>query len=322
MAKKTENKEQFEAQELTPEEQTEKRLGQLELMMSELSPGYRLSVYRTRPSWARSWLETIELSEDEPIDLNYLVNEWGGEVLKLRILDERGKFVRGCDVPLMSYPPRVHGQTLRKPNTPELIQATQNTAIVPAAAAQTPQRQNDLSTVIDLLQRTRKDDLSVLKSLLPYAGEKQKPLTELIELAGQLGQLKELFGSAESSPIASALPAVDSDTIFLQSIAEMVKTVFAKQAPSPPRIVAPRTATPQPAATQRQLALAIAGLEPEIAKGVFFHALAEMGPQRAQATVEKVLAGFNMQSTIEGDTEDEEEDDEEEEIGESGEETE
>lgn len=305
MAKKTENKEQFEAADLTPEEQTEKRIGQIEMMLAELAPGYRLSVYRTRPSWARSWLETIELSEDEPIDLNYLVDQWGGEVLKLRILDERGKFVRGCDVPLMSYPPKVHGQILRKPNSAELQPPPQTNAIVRQEPPQ--QRQDSLSTVIDLLQRTRKDDLSVLKSLLPYAGEKQAPLSELIEMAQQLGKLKELFGGVETPPAAAVIPAQDSDSIFLQSIAEMVKTVFAKQAPPPPRIVAARQA-PNPQATAQAIAARLATMTPDEAQKTFFAALAGMGPDRAQATVEKILAGFQAQSTIEGNEEDEDED--------------
>jgi len=102
-------KKDFLPNEIDPEEGD-----RLSMLLSNLSMGWKVSILREQPSWARGHLETIEYygEDQEPIDIDYLIRRWGGRKLTLKIHNERGKWLGGGSVALFSYPPRVHGQVI------------------------------------------------------------------------------------------------------------------------------------------------------------------------------------------------------------------
>lgn len=78
-----------------------------------ISTGCTVGVYREQPKNLQSFLEEIELSDgNNPVDMEYLKNKWGGRVLKLIIRGEDGKFFRRILIPMRSYPPKVEGQVI------------------------------------------------------------------------------------------------------------------------------------------------------------------------------------------------------------------
>ncbi len=300
--------------EITPEEQTEEKLDRVEQLLEGLVPGHRISIYRIRPAWCRSWLETIELADNEGVDMDYLARTWGGEILRLKILDQHGKYKGQAEVPLMSYPPKVYGKVLSR----NMIDSDFVTEQRPQSQApQASQRaENTLATIIDVLSKTRKDDLSVLKTLLPSAAqETRRPLAELLELGETFNRLKEIFAT-DTPPPAATLPT-DSDAAFLGSIAEMVKTVFAPKSQPQPRIIAPGRRSPNP----ESLASIIAAMSPDTAANTFFTALRAMSPQNAEAVIKKVFQTIQNNDINDNDIEDEDEDENENE-NESGEDSE
>jgi hypothetical protein len=90
----------------------DERWAKAEHMLAEIKPGWSLSIHRIRPGWCSGYLERIECTEDEPLDLDYIISTWGGEVLKLRLCDDNGRYTKGAQLNLRSYPPRFKGQRL------------------------------------------------------------------------------------------------------------------------------------------------------------------------------------------------------------------
>lgn len=218
-----------------------------ERMLDELRSGWSISIIRMRPGWCSGFLERIECSDDEPIDIDYIVQTWGGEVLRLRLSDETGTYRRGATVNLRSYPPLFRGEPIRRndhtgPVDDRRRARQQNDAYVPPPPAPA---QLDLIGVLGLLQKTRKEDLGLLRALFgsvpqfqPH--EQRSSLDDLLEYATKWKQLQKIFGSDQS-----AQPATDEGQL-LGSITEIVKAIGARPAqpatPAQPpgRIVAPR----------------------------------------------------------------------------------
>ena len=104
--------ENFDSVTLT--EDTEDKFDVCNRMLAGIKPGWSLSITRLGPEWCSGFLEKIELLDDENINLNEIVERWGGEALRLRIHDETGKFIGGSDVKVRSYPPCFKGVGIAK----------------------------------------------------------------------------------------------------------------------------------------------------------------------------------------------------------------
>ena len=74
-----------------------------ENMLASIKSGWSLGISRIRPGWCSGYLERVECTENEPIDMTYIIEQWGGHILRLRLCDERGKYRGGTDLNLQSY---------------------------------------------------------------------------------------------------------------------------------------------------------------------------------------------------------------------------
>lgn len=97
--------------------QEENYVSSFEEMFDSYGEGWTLSIYRESPKDLSGFLEEIELEPGEnPINLQYLINQWGGKVLRLMLRDNKGVFRRRMLVQLKSFPPRVNGKLINEPD--------------------------------------------------------------------------------------------------------------------------------------------------------------------------------------------------------------
>ncbi|MDD5547229.1 MAG: hypothetical protein PHO67_08770 [Candidatus Omnitrophica bacterium] len=88
-----------------------------EEMFDSYGEGWTLSIYRESPKDLSGFLEEIELEPGEnPVNLQYLINQWGGKVLRLMLRDNKGVFRRRMLLQLKSFPPKVYGKLINDPN--------------------------------------------------------------------------------------------------------------------------------------------------------------------------------------------------------------
>lgn len=84
-----------------------------EEMFDAFDDGWTLSIYRETPKELSGFLEEIALEPGEnPIDLQYLINNWGGKQLRLMLRDAKGVFRRRMLVQLKSFPPKLYGKII------------------------------------------------------------------------------------------------------------------------------------------------------------------------------------------------------------------
>lgn len=228
-------------------EDAEDKLRKAESMLSGLRTGVSLTIARLQPGWCKGYLERIDCSDDESIDMDYIVNEWGGKQLRLRVCDSTGQYLSGVDVPLFSYPPRRRGKILlRQSDYYEENPTNHNHDTPKQISGPLPQQQPaatlDFGSLLGMLQKTRKEDLNVLQAMFNQ-GQTPPPDTrnqfdDFLEMAVKMKQLNGLFGGEGGSPE----PTTDQGAL-LGSIAEIVKGFSGPKSPPPapsqPRVVPP-----------------------------------------------------------------------------------
>lgn len=100
-----------------PDERTEsekeydRQIERLDSFFAGVQPGVTLLIERLKPSWCSGLLEEITVT-DEVIDLQYFIDNWGGELLTVKVRGKGGKLKGSYKVPLHSYPPLRYGQRL------------------------------------------------------------------------------------------------------------------------------------------------------------------------------------------------------------------
>lgn len=100
-----------------PDERTEsekeydRQIERLDSFFAGVQPGVTLLIERLKPSWCSGLLEEITVT-DEIIDLQYFIENWGGELLSVKVRGKGGKLKGSYKVPLHSYPPLRYGQRL------------------------------------------------------------------------------------------------------------------------------------------------------------------------------------------------------------------
>ncbi len=229
----------------------EDKLDTCNRMLAGIKPGWSLSITRLGPEWCAGFLEKVDILDDENINLNEIVERWGGEALRLRLHDETGKFVGGSDVKVRSYPPCFKGvmiekrknigvnlsdhPTIKKAGAPEREPAPpgNNFAAAPPAPAIAPAAQPqglDIIQLLGILQNTRKSDMSLFQMLM---GQNQQPppppppgsVGSMLEIATQFKQLQELFGGANQEPQTD-------EAGLLGSITEIAKAYASRGQPA------------------------------------------------------------------------------------------
>lgn len=278
----------------------------IERILGDLQSGWTVSIARVRPSWCSGYLERIELLDDEPIDLDYLVNTWGGEVLRLRVCDETGTWRGGADVALRTYPPRRHGKPIKAPDYQDFPEHSG----APAPPAAPPQLSpfDAYQKFAKSFQQSRREDIDLIRGMLP----KQKTpenvgLENLSRLAETYEKLHGIFGN-NSTPAA----AIPGDDDFMGSINSLLATYMkskeldAKQPKIPNRIgpppstsnhkqpaLKPVTAVENDYPTLGIMADKLAALEATDAADVCIRALGDMPSEKRNEVMSQFLGMMN-----------------------------
>lgn len=324
------------------ENETEGEADRVQSALAGLRPGYSVTVYRVRPSWCKGWLEKVDYVDGEAIDMEYLVKQWGGEVLRVRITDERGKYVQGgqADVPLYSYPPRFHGRILEAPHDEPIPYSKQSpedrfrqaqAQFLPQAAPNPLDSAASLAALIKQLSESQQKGLTNYIDFLTRTAPQPAPqsfggIEQVMQLARAWQQLQGIFGAAQAAQAAPA-PITSGDD-FLPYLTDIIKTVLQKDpgrkgpaapatsaisarspvvAPRPRPIPMPQPAAPAPAPDKiGDIARTIAALDPEDAADAIAGAFGLMEESRRAIAIPRFM------SIVSGEEEGEEDDDEEE----------
>ena len=175
----------------------------IEQLLSNVGAGWTISLNRMRPSWCKGWLETIEASPDEPLDMNYIADTWGGETIRLRFLDGHGRYKGGKDIH-MAREPMFHGRELEHPNDKrarmEREERTRdrrehNEGTIRLNAAQ-PQQDNTVFTMlVDVLKDSNTNSLQTYKDLVAKQQARDPMgIDDIIKFANGLKDLQGVFG--------------------------------------------------------------------------------------------------------------------------------
>lgn len=221
-------------------------LAEVQDFFDDLTPGKSVSVFRVHPHWCAGFLERIDVIEEEPIDLEYLVKRWGGKVLRLKRVGPRGKFARGSvDLILRSYPPKVRGvpvteeelEGLPRKGAPGLrkqdMEKTLNEEILEQLreAAQ-PQESSSIGDFAKLLEVVNGQQGPLLKMLLsqgmnrnPQIAQAASPIVQVADMLKQFEAMRGYF-SGFQQPVA--VPQQTEDNTIITTIGEVLKTLLQK----------------------------------------------------------------------------------------------
>lgn len=239
-------------------QEAQDQMSRLDDVLGEISAGWKISIQRMQPGWCRGHLETIQIADDEkaPIGLDYLQEQWGGDVLRVQAKDAKGKVRASVDVPLLSFPPKRWGELLVHPSK------RSEQAQVPAQQQnQTLGNIEQLLNVVDKLRGKQAAPqpapdastalLEMVKFLLRQQFNQAQPqpqpanngIQQILEAAKAYQQLKTLFGDADEEK-----PQPEGNDL-LGSIQSILSTYAQIKGTDTPRLSAPNSApkpNPQP----------------------------------------------------------------------------
>jgi hypothetical protein len=305
---------------IDPENKEINRHQRIERLLRDARRGWTCSVHRRKPGWCSGFLERIELSPDEMIDLGYLAHEWGGEVLTLRICDEEGNWIGGADVRIG------HGVKFRGRHiTPETWDQKNEMIKQPEQApAQAPAALGDiLAGVMEVMQRSRQDDLAMIRDLIaataantaaiaPAAIAPAAPvdlIKQLEGLAGTYERLHTIFGAVDGGGAASG----GADDLFatINNVTSVISKLSAKKeqpaatAPKPQPRLHGASATPpagvkipsQPLQPNADMVVKyLSGLSPAQAADIVADSLADMPDEKREATIREFLTSYGTET--------------------------
>jgi len=188
--------------------EAEDRLDRIKNILGSVQNGWSVALYRRNPGWAEGHLETKRIVGDgEELDLDYIAQQWGGEVIQVRIQDEHGKYVHSTEIPFRSFPPKVWGKEIPHPNYRHQEQENRNNIPPPRDPL------SSIDTIVGIIERLKgkeepksRDsglDLGIIELLLRHQMQSQSASSPLgaveqfIQIAEGMKSLKGLFGNDE-----------------------------------------------------------------------------------------------------------------------------
>lgn len=314
------DKETTEPKYAQPEE-IDPKWARAERILGSIRPGWSITIRRIRPGWCGGYLERVECSDEEPIDIDYIIEQWGGRIIQLRVCDERGKFVGGADINLQSYPPKHEGVLITKKSGQSDVEKNPVQPVIQQVAPQPQQSQQlNLVELLGLIQKTRSQDLGVLRTLL---GDVQQPqqvvqqagglgtLDGVIEFAGKWKELQAVFGQPTEQSQSDDAGLLGSITQIMQMV-NANKQTAPQQKPQQPRpqsrvVHSGRAPVPVPNPAQQQpnperLSSVLADMDVDTFKNTFLTSLSKMPEDKRETILEQF-----MESGIPGDDVDEDE---------------
>lgn len=176
----------------------------------------RLQVWRTKPTWCRGLLTTVDLASDEEIDLGQLKEDWGGGQIQLRPMKhtpQGWKYARGAVSVQFTGPPRERGLPLGRDGEPRIIETTARpVAEPPGRALARPAGGGDgMALMAQLFDRIvdRLDRLEARVAVPAPVPPPHDPLAEVKRAGAMIRELRQLTGMFSGEP--SEEPDEDED---------------------------------------------------------------------------------------------------------------
>lgn len=322
-----EPEEELEEQMSAADQQREEQISRLDEFFSSLQPGVSLLIERVKPSWCSGLLEEIQISDDG-IDLAYLIDTWGGQLLSIKVRGKGGRLIGGSyKVPLFSYPPMVYGRRLRSPDRAGRYQDDEERQPLPAPTP-APVVVNQSATIEKLLagipamiplvlkvmensEARRQSDLAMMMQMTKLG---QGGLSDITKVGAVMSQLHEMFrqnsgGGEAGGEMDFMAHAMDVMKMFMdknQNQTQPSKLTGPQSAPavsSPPSSTVTQLMPSQ--STGRNLAKTISDLSPQVAAETIIEALGYMSPDKQQAAMGAFLGEYQSmedeEDGLEGD---------------------
>jgi hypothetical protein len=179
----------------------------VEQLLSDVGAGWSVSLTRIRPSWCKGWLETIDASPDEKLDMEYIADTWGGETIRIRLLDTRGRYKGGKDFHV-AREPRDHGRPLEHPDDKrerlaredrqrEKLERQEEQARL--NAIQPAQQDTSVFTLLlDVLKDSNVANSQVYKDLAKMQTKDPMGIEQIVSFANGLKDLQGVFGGEKN----------------------------------------------------------------------------------------------------------------------------
>lgn len=292
----------------------EEKTSKLEQDLALLQPGVQVLIERLQPGWCRGPLEKYTVGE-EGLDLTYLRDTWGGDVLSIKIIGARGRFQGSHTIELKSFPPRSFGRKLKQPNRYEPDDgddAQQHSTPVVNPNPAGYQTADMMFKMVELLNAQRQSEVDTLRILLEAqirsVNERQSVNTstggggvsEILKMARGYHQLRDLFQS-EVNPAAQdpddAFPMMVMDTfskMFARPEAPKTPITGPRQVLATPKITAVPAEKPSPPQQNPDIAALMSHLPPRQVAQTILTALGAMPEDRREEAIEEFWHEFSQ----------------------------
>lgn len=235
--------------------EAEDRLERIQKILGSVQRGWSIALYRRAPGWAEGHLETKRIIGDEELDLDYIAQQWGGEIIQIKILDEHGKYIHSAEIPFRSFPPKSWGKELIHPNYRH-IETEKKTDVAPP----TRDPLSSIDTIVGIIERLKgkeerpqqRDygiDMGIIELLLRNQFQQQSSSSPLgaveqfISIAEAMQNLSGVFGEKK--------PAMETDDLLgkVMGIIDRYSALKSTESSKPkvPRIGPPLQQTNLPA---------------------------------------------------------------------------
>lgn len=315
---------------------TERENTRLMTLLGSLQIGWKIAIIRTAPSWCRGHLETIDVyGPDETVDIQYLINTWGGQRLLLKVHKENGEWLGGGSVSLFSYPPKVQGELITMPmlNRQMGINDVQMQSSSPPQQ-QIPQgSQIDLMGLVKMMTGSKKEEQALLLQLIekqnktnpqtPPVNQISSMMEQMMGMFAAFGKMKEVF----SGEIGSAQSGGGGEESMIPMISELIKGVMArpKQAPQqtmmrgpgtivppggkhiqapPPNGAPPQSSQPKPVENLDDLVKQLTSLSPNDAADVVSQMFGEMPEDKRTIATTRFMNHMTGESELDDQSDD------------------
>lgn len=146
---------------------------EIENVLSELKPGYKVQIRRVQPLFCDGTLTTIEYDPDEPISMEDIRQRFGGRKLNIKVLDPNNVYVASKTISFPD-PPKddgielimlPDGNPMRKDRYEEQKALTKEMiGELPRAAQSTDHNMDLLKTILNIQAEQNKTNLNLLQS--------------------------------------------------------------------------------------------------------------------------------------------------------------
>jgi len=298
-----------------------------ERLTKALRPGYSVAIHRIRPSWCAGFLERVEISDEDSIDLTYIVDTWGGASFNLRVCDEHGIYRGGAAINCASYPPKVRGKRITREgieggdDLPEGVRYVNQ----PQAIQRQPMPQGQIVTnnpgdvmgtvlsTIKSLKSMQADDLALLREAL--GGTQIQPriagetIDSVLDTVRKYKELESVFGGATRQLEKNT---EDGNAQIFGVIKDVLQALAPRQAGALPVQAVPmaqpqlvRNPAPPPTQEPRQTQIGVEDifpvlqkLEPSQLSEAFYGLLGTMSEEKREEVLSLIFTRLGIEDDI------------------------